>query len=105
MHITLFVTTGRIEKSEIMKCFDLKKVEFFNNSDEDEYKQKHYVFEGDLEDLVDAAMKLDELSDYKINYALMLVGARSLLLRTNGSYLSRPHSRNNLNSKLKTQLK
>jgi hypothetical protein len=84
---TLFVTTGRIEKSEIMKCFDLTKVEFINNSpSEDEYKEKHYAFEGHLEDLADAARKLDDMSDHRVNYALMLLGARPSLISTNGTH-------------------
>ena len=84
---TLIVTTGRIEKTEIMKCFDFTRVEFINNSNpEDEYKEKHYAFQGHLDDLAVAARKLDDMSDHRVNYALMLFGARPSLISTNGTH-------------------
>ncbi len=39
--LTLIISAGRIDKRKILKCFDLSKVEFTNNSHpEDEYKEK-----------------------------------------------------------------
>ena len=92
---TLFIAAGKIDKSEILKCFDLTKVEFINNSNsESEYKEKRYSFHGNLDDLAIAAAKLDrqievcKTSGFRLNYALMLCGARMTLTTVNGTHIS-----------------
>lgn len=85
MTLLLYVTAGRIEKEEILSCFDLGKVEFTNNSDqESEYKQKNYVFEGSMFDLHEPMKKLTQLYEGRVCWALITNGPRPSLVSTDG---------------------
>ena len=82
----LFVTAFRIEKEEILRCFNSYKVAFTDNSaPDDPNRNNRYAFEGRPSDLMEATKKLDAMSGRGIIWALMEMGARPFLVSTGGN--------------------